>query len=195
MEKLHQLIEADCFLKDVRKILYAWWYAYATNSYYWVRHKSDTRFNEKWLEDWMAVQLSQFFEWEKKMYGKATIRLFDNVDLTTIKPECDECDWYGNVEWSYWNYTKDDTCPKCDWRHGSWYNPLDYMYFETPEWQYISWKQLYAVISVLWEIEYWVCAKYFYFTAWDYDWIINYTPNDIKSVSNVKIIKLNTEII
>lgn len=175
-------------MPDLGRVLFAWWFAYATNSFYWVRHPSN-QLNEKWLEDGIAVSLSKFFIWDPKTTWTVNIDIFNDIAVQDKTAPCDVCNGYWEVEREYEGYYKTDDCPKCDWYRSKWYDQLERVYIKSWE-QYIVWTHLHKILSVFWEIEYWVLWTLFYFRSWDYEWIIKFASNDVKTVSNVKFIDL-----
>lgn len=171
MEKLLQLIPEKTWNDDFKKVLYAWWYAYVTDSIYWIRTKSND-LNEKWLEDWLAVSLSKYFKYDKDMKWKINLSIFSNVDMTKVVEQCDYCNWLWTVEWYHEQYTKEYDCPRCNWYNSDWYNPLDTIGIAIWSLYYRA-KALHKILSILWEVDYWITDKYLYLSNWEYEVIIN----------------------
>ena len=184
MEKLNKLIQPSHHI-DFEKILYAWWYACVTNSYYWVRKKSN---NPNELEDWLAVKLLVLFNWDITMMWNINPDILTQYKTSPVIEACKECDWKWEVEREYNGYYMDADCPVCNWFNSCWFDPLDTVYVKIWE-KYYSARQLDYVLQVFWEIEYWTCWDYLYLKQWEYDCIIN-TSNVDGKVTNIKVINL-----
>lgn len=182
---LSKLVSNKCSVPVLRKVINCNWYAYASDSFYCVRTKTDAISDGEKI--WLTMEkLSE--PAKSETVKKVSMDIFDGVNTVDTSVHCEECDWHWEVEREYKNYTRDFDCPKCDWYPTRWSDPLENVYIKVFD-KYIRWRLLHSALNVLWELNMSIMWDIFYWVHWEYECIIRPTT-DVWNVSNIKIITI-----